>query len=338
MYMKKRTHSFSAFSLIIPAVLAILLFASCTFAAELTPVSDGSSSYSYAAGLQVINGRYYYVDESGQYVKGWFNDGAYIYYFTDAGAVTGLSKIGKKVFLFNESGQLQTGWQTVSGNTYYFKAKGKLGKYGMAICGKTVAIDGSRYTFNSDGVCQASSSSTAAAAKTTKTTKTPSSNAEFIRMIGELAHEDMQRTGVLASITVAQAIVESSYGKSSLATEACNLFGMKGDTTQTTWAWASPWSGAVCMKQTQEYVNGSYVTVSAKFRAYSCYEESIADHSAYLANAKLGDGSLRYKGLVGNRNYRAVAQIIKDGGYATAPNYVSSLCSLVEQYNLTQYD
>ena len=333
MYMKKRSHGIAAFSFIIPDVLAILLFGSCTFAAELTPVSDGSSSYSYAAGLQFINGRYYYVNESGEYVKGWFNDGSYIYYFTDAGAATGLSRIGKRIFLFNESGQLQTGWQTVSGNTYYFKPKGKPGKYGMAICGKTVSIDGNRYTFSSEGVCQSSSSGSA-----TKTTKTPSSNGEFIRMIGELAHEDMQRTGVLASITVAQAIVESSYGKSSLATEACNLFGMKGDTTQTTWAWASPWNGAVCMKKTQEYVNGSYVTINAKFRAYSSYEESIADHSAYLANAKLGDGTLRYKGLVGNKNYRSVAQIIKDGGYATAPNYVSSLCSLVEQYNLTQYD
>ncbi len=303
------------------------------------------SSFSVQAaeqGLHCINGKYYYADETGTYVNGWYDTGSYVYYFTSNGARTGLTQIGKKIFLFNESGELQTGWQIVSGNKYYFKNSGSLGKYGAAIKNKTVTIDGESYSFDKYGVCSTTSSAPSASSSSsssgTMTTTTPGSNAEFVRVIGNLAHEDMKSTGVLASITIAQAIVESNYGKSSLTTEAYNLFGMKGESQTTSWSWASPWDGSVCTKLTQEYVNGSYVTISAKFRAYTCYEQSIADHSAYLANAKLGDGTLRYKGLVGNKNYKKVAQIIKDGGYATAPNYVTVLCKLVEQYDLTQYD
>ena len=79
------------------------------------------------------------------------------------------------------------------------------------------------------------------------------------------------------------------------------------------------------------------VTITADFRKYPCIEDSIADHSAYLLGAKNGS-KLRYAGLEGCTNYKKAVQIIKDGGYATSLTYVEKLISIIEKWNLTQYD
>lgn len=94
---------------------------------------------------------------------------------------------------------------------------------------------------------------------------------------------------------------------------------------------------SVYTKKTQEYENGAYVTVTAEFRKYPSVEKSIADHSAYLLGAMNGN-KRRYDGLKGCTDYKRAAQIIKDGGYATSPTYVENLCSIIEKWNLTQYD
>ena len=83
--------------------------------------------------------------------------------------------------------------------------------------------------------------------------------------------------------------------------------------------------------------DGSMVTITADFRKYPCIEDSIADHSAYLLGAKNGS-KLRYERLKGCTDYKKAVQIIKDGGYATSLTYVEKLCSIIEKWNLTQYD
>lgn len=91
-------------------------------------------------------------------------------------------------------------------------------------------------------------------------------------------------------------------------------------------------------KKTQEQnTDGSYVTITADFRKYACVEDSIADHAAYLLGAMNGNRK-RYEGLAGCIDYKKAAQIIKDGGYATSHTYVQSLCSIIERWNLTQYN
>lgn len=162
------------------------------------------------------------------------------------------------------------------------------------------------------------------------------SESEFVEYIGKLAAEDMKKTGILASITAAQAILESGYGSSELAVNAHNLFGMKASLSGNTWA--SEWNGCIYSKETQEQnEDGSYETITADFRAYENEAQSIKDHSDYLTGAKNGSG-LRYESLVGCTDYRAAAQIVKDGGYATSLTYVAKLCSIIERWNLTQYD
>ena len=162
--------------------------------------------------------------------------------------------------------------------------------------------------------------------------------AQAVAKIGPLATQSMKDSGILASITAAQFILESGFGKSELAQNANNCFGMKKSLSGNTWS-GSIWDGtSVYTKQTQEeYTAGTTTTITAEFRKYSCVEDSIADHAAYLLGAKNGS-KLRYDGIKGNTDYKAVAQLIKDGGYATSSTYVSHLCQLIEKWNLTQYD
>lgn len=159
----------------------------------------------------------------------------------------------------------------------------------------------------------------------------------FIDEIAPLAQADMAKTGIQAALTIAQAILESGWGRSDLAKNAHNLFGMKKNLSGNTWP-GSTWDGKrVCTKDTKEVYSTGAATVSAEFRVYNNYAESVSDHSAYLAGAKNGS-SLRYPGLVGCTDYRKAAQIVKDGKYATAPDYVDKICRIVEQYGLGKYN
>lgn len=163
------------------------------------------------------------------------------------------------------------------------------------------------------------------------------SEADVIAKVGPLFTADQKSSGILASVSLAQFILESGYGKSELAQNANNVFGMKKSLSGNTWG-GSAWDGtSIYTKKTQEYENGAYVTVTADFRKYPSVEKSIADHSAYLMGAKNGN-KLRYDGLKGCTDYKKAAQIIKDGGYATSPTYVENLCSIIEKWKLTKYD
>lgn len=160
---------------------------------------------------------------------------------------------------------------------------------------------------------------------------------EFIEMIGPLAAQNMKSSGILASITAAQACLESGYGSTELAVNANNLFGMKCSLSGNTWA--SVWDGtSKYTKKTQEQKpDGTVYTVTADFRKYPDILTSIKDHSCYL-NGAMNGNQKRYEGLSGEKNYRKAAEVIKAGGYATDIAYVDKLCSLIERWDLTQYD
>lgn len=148
---------------------------------------------------------------------------------------------------------------------------------------------------------------------------------EFIAKIAPAAVADMKKTRVPASLTIAQAILESNWGKSGLAINANNLFGIKGTGT----------AGSVNMPTT-EYVGSTPIQTSAKFRKYNNWAESITDHSALILNGTR-DKPTRYHGVLG-ADYKTACQKIKEGGYATDPAYPQKLISLIETYALYQYD
>ncbi len=162
--------------------------------------------------------------------------------------------------------------------------------------------------------------------------------AQVVAKVESLFTADQKKSGILASVSMAQFILESGYGKSELAQNANNCFGMKKSLSGNSWS-GSAWDGtSVYTKKTQEQkADGSHETITADFRKYPCVEDSVADHSAYLNGAKNGS-NLRYAGLSGCTDYKKAAQIIKDGGYATSLTYVEKLCSIIEKWSLTQFD
>ncbi|GIP29642.1 hypothetical protein J23TS9_47720 [Paenibacillus sp. J23TS9] len=147
----------------------------------------------------------------------------------------------------------------------------------------------------------------------------------FISTIAPCAVSDMQRTGIPASLTIAQAILESNWGTSRLTKQANNLFGIKGK---------GP-AGSVDMPTT-EYVKGKPVKVTASFRKYLSWTESIADHSELLLKGTR-DNPTRYHGVL-HADYKTAAREVWKGGYATDPQYPAKLIAIMETYNLTKYD
>ncbi len=147
-------------------------------------------------------------------------------------------------------------------------------------------------------------------------------NAEFVEKIGTLASEDMKKTEILASLTIAQAILESAWGTSALAQAPnYNLFGIKG-----------AYNGNYCEFNTSEYLNGKWVTVKAQFRKYPSWAESLADHSALFNTYD------RYANLRGCTDYKLACRYVREDGYATDPSYTSKLINIIESNNLTRFD
>ncbi|WP_152395005.1 glycoside hydrolase family 73 protein [Paenibacillus guangzhouensis] len=145
---------------------------------------------------------------------------------------------------------------------------------------------------------------------------------QFIARIAPMAVLSMYQTGIPASLTIAQAALESSWGSSSLTVKQNNLFGIKGGN--------SSWT-------TTEYgPDGKPYTIKASFRAYASWQESIDDHAKLLLNGTR-DNPTRYRKVV-DADYRTAAQAVYQGGYATDPNYPKLLIQLIEQYHLYVYD
>ena len=160
---------------------------------------------------------------------------------------------------------------------------------------------------------------------------------EFINKLAPIAVKDMQASGVLASVTIAQGFLESGHGTEELALKANNFFGMKCSLSGNTWK--SAWDGkSKHTKKTKEQTkDGREYTVTAAFRKYPDMETSVKDHSCYLTGAKNGP-KLRFAGLAGEKDPEKAIKIIKDGGYATDVKYVDKVMSIINKYNLTQYD
>ncbi|MEB3103098.1 glucosaminidase domain-containing protein [Ferviditalea candida] len=148
---------------------------------------------------------------------------------------------------------------------------------------------------------------------------------KFIKSLAPYAVEDMRKSRVPASLTIAQGCLESADGNSGLTQDANNLFGIKG---------TGP-AGSV-LKWTTEYVNGVAQRVQAYFRAYHDWGESVADHSALLVNGLSWDPN-RYRNVLGVDG-RTAAREIQAAGYATDPNYAEKLIAIMDEYNLYQYD
>jgi len=143
----------------------------------------------------------------------------------------------------------------------------------------------------------------------------------FLETIHSYVVEDMKNTGILASLTASQALIESNKGNSGLAVKGNNLFGIKGK-----------YNGKSVSMMTTEYYNGVAHRVMANFRAYPSWAESIADHSG------LFNRSARYKNLRNCQDYEEACINVKKDGYATSPTYTMTLMNPIKKYRLWMWD
>lgn len=146
--------------------------------------------------------------------------------------------------------------------------------------------------------------------------KAGSPEAEYIRRYSNIAVREMRRTGVPASITLAQGMLESDYGRSRLASLGNNHFGIK----------CHNWSG--------ESIYHNDDKRNDCFRRYPSADESFTDHSDFI---KTGS---RYKFLfdLSPYDYKAWAHGLKKAGYATNPDYANLIIRKIEENNLSIYD
>lgn len=150
----------------------------------------------------------------------------------------------------------------------------------------------------------------------------------FIDSIKQDAIENYNNYGILPSITIAQAILESDFGRSELATQGNNLFGIKAD---------SNYKGEKIKFETKEYHD---IVIQDDFRKYDDVKQSIDDHGRFLYENE------RYKenGLFEGNTYIQQAKALEDAGYSTAENengekvYAKTLIQLIREYNLQLID
>lgn len=147
----------------------------------------------------------------------------------------------------------------------------------------------------------------------------------FIKQIAPEAQAMQNRYHVLASVTIAQAILESDWGSSKLAADYHNLFGIKG-------------SGLNSQElSTKEYVNGRWVVITDRFKVYPSWDASIRDHTRLMLNGTDTNAN-NYSAVTSATDYRTAAKALQQAGYATDPDYASKLISVIQTYQLNKYD
>lgn len=143
--------------------------------------------------------------------------------------------------------------------------------------------------------------------------------------MAEAAQESQLDSKVPASVTIAQAILESDWGKSQLAKKAQNYFGIKSS--------SGPGPAGVISMNTWEVIGGANVTVNDGFKAYHNLWESVLEHGHFLADNRRYAPAFKFP-----NDPKEFARQIHLAGYATDPAYTSKLVNLMNKFNLYQYD
>ena len=143
---------------------------------------------------------------------------------------------------------------------------------------------------------------------------------QFITRMWE-AIKEVDIKGSFPSVIIAQGAVESNWGRSELAATYNNYFGIKA---------GSSWTGKTVNMQTREVINSSSVIIPSNFRVYASIEESLKDRIALLAKS--------YPAALAAVTPEGEIVALKQGGYATATNYVTSLLNTIQANNLTEFD
>ena len=149
-------------------------------------------------------------------------------------------------------------------------------------------------------------------------------NNEFVEQIAEYVKKYAGMCGIkVHSPIIAQAILESGWGKSALASKYHNYFGLKC---------GSSWSGkSVNMTTKEEYKVGTITNIRDNFRVYDSMEAGVKGYFVFI-NKK------RYANLKGVESPEEYVRRIKADGYATSSKYVDNIMRVIRDNNLTRFD
>ena len=147
---------------------------------------------------------------------------------------------------------------------------------------------------------------------------------QYIETFKYLAIDEMHRTGIPASVILAQAIVESNAGTSPLATEANNHFGIKCK---------SYWTGETYFQKDDDRDRDGRL-IDSCFRKYSDIEASYTDHSNFLVNTRHYRPLFEYH----RTDYSSWAKGLKECGYATDARYAEKIIQTINKYKLDELD
>lgn len=143
---------------------------------------------------------------------------------------------------------------------------------------------------------------------------------QFVLRMLPAAQRASQKSGVPAQLIMAQAALESGWGRREVRAKdggaSYNLFGIKADRS---------WKGPVVEATTTEYVNGVAQKTQATFRVYGSYEEAFADHTRFLL------GNPRYANVLATRDATEAAHALQRAGYATDPQYGGKLVRIMQR-------
>lgn len=148
-------------------------------------------------------------------------------------------------------------------------------------------------------------------------------NGQFINWFGGLVSRMSENSVYFPSVLIAQAVLETSYGKSELSSKYHNYFGIKA---------GSSWKGHTVNMATGEVFDGESVTIQDDFRSYEDPDQSIKDRIDWMIRTDL------YKEVGLANTPEAQAEAIQEAGYATDPNYSNKLINLIHRYDLKQFD
>lgn len=146
---------------------------------------------------------------------------------------------------------------------------------------------------------------------------------EFLEALLPTAQELESSTGVLAEISLAQAALESNFGRSQLAAQYYNLYGVKageGDPNQV-------------QLPTLEYLDDEWHEVEEPFKVYQSWQQSMEEHARLLQEGTSWNAS-HYHEVLEGKDYKTQAQALQDAGYATDPTYADKLIQLIEYWQL----
>lgn len=150
-------------------------------------------------------------------------------------------------------------------------------------------------------------------------------NQDFISKIAPIVQKENQKRGnpLFTSVVIAQACLETAYGKSDIMMKANAIFGIKA---------FESWKGKTYSAKTREVYEGNPVTITDKFRAYDSIEESVSDYFNLICKSE------RYRKALVSESPKECIEAIKNGGYATDPDYVKLVMNIITNYELTRYD